>query len=104
VDTYRHTLEGNGRFLSNLLQAALSDRKLAKKAVSLQFVLCRTLIETIQKRSPDAANLDPDVILPVFNGILFGSFRSANLVMPSGLSAPQVHIIKQSLTALLRHP
>ena len=102
VDTYRHTLEGNGRFLSNLLQAALSDRKLAKKAVSLQFVLCRTLIETIQKRSPDAAKLDPEVILPVFNGILFGSFRSANLVMPSGLSALQVNIIKQSLTALLR--
>jgi AcrR family transcriptional regulator len=102
VDSYAHTLNGNGRFLINLLQAALSDRTLPKKTVSLQFVLCRGLIETIQKRSSDAAEIDQDVILPVFNGILFGSFRSANLIMPSGLSAPQVNIVKQSLTALLR--
>jgi AcrR family transcriptional regulator len=102
VDGYAHTLNGNGRFLKNLLQAALSDRTLANKAVRLQFVLCRALIETIQKRSSDAAELDPDVILPVFNGILFGSFRSANLIMPAGLDASQRNIIKQSLTALLK--
>ena len=102
VDTYRDAQDGNGRLLTNLLQAALSDRKLGAKAVSLQFVLCRTLIETIQKRSPDAAKLDPDVILPVFNSILFGSFRSAKLILPSGLSALQMNMVKQSLTALLK--
>jgi AcrR family transcriptional regulator len=102
VDAYSDTLNGNGRFLNNLLQAALSDRALAKKALSLQFMLCRALIEAIQKRSSDAAKLDPDTILPVFNGIFFGSFRSANLVMPMGLDMAQVDLVKQSLTRLLR--
>ena len=99
---YYYLLGENKPLLKRLLEMALRDSDIVKLVVKQQYRLCADLIGLVKLKCEDAT-LEPTTnIVPVFNGTLFGSFRSANLAQEDGADEKQAQQIKKSLRFILQ--
>lgn len=98
---YYHLTVQNRTFMMRILNKALADPYFMKIAVNHQYNISEFLINHIKINCLQASNETTINLVPVFNGILFGSFHSASLSYMNGVNEQQVKCIKKSLGFIL---